>query len=77
MTYESITELVVSAGKDPKKVRGLNAVFGYNDDGEHIIIESDTENGSIVWHVMVYQKNGWTRTNVYHKDGTVEELYSR
>lgn len=26
---------------------------------------------------VVYQNNGWVRTNIYNKDRTVEELYSR
>ena len=44
---------------------------GVNEDGEtiHISIFSDM----IV--VGTCQKNGWYRKNIYHRDGTREELF--
>ena len=44
---------------------------GVNEDGEtvHISIFYD----KIV--VMTFQNNGWHRKNIYHRDGTREELF--
>lgn len=44
---------------------------GVNEEGEivHISIFPDM----IV--VMTFQKNGWHRKNIYHRDGTREELF--
>ena len=46
---------------------------GKNDEGETIIIEICKNN--II--VRTYQHNNWCRTNIYWKDGTVEELYDK
>lgn len=44
---------------------------GVNENGEtvHISIFKD----KIV--VLTFQKNGWHRKNIYHRDGTREELF--
>lgn len=44
---------------------------GVNENGEtiHISIFKDY----IV--VMTFQENGWLRKNIYHRDGTREELF--
>ena len=44
---------------------------GVNENGEKIHISIAHE--SIV--VMTFQSNGWMRKNVYHRDGTREELF--
>lgn len=46
---------------------------GSNEDGEDVWIS--------IFHDRIvtetHQKNGWVRTNIYHRDGTREELYRR
>lgn len=44
---------------------------GENSDGEqiHISIHED----AII--ALTFQKNHWIRRNIYHRDGTVEELF--
>ena len=44
-----------------------------NDVDENMIISINKDN--IV--VKTIQNNGWARTNIFYKDGTVEELYER
>lgn len=48
-------------------------VFGKNENCENVIYTTDGE------HVVVrtYQNNGWIRKNIYHKDGTVEEIFEK
>lgn len=60
--------------------KALKKQFGYceglvgtNEDGETVIVTIDKENAT----VQTIQKNGWTRVNVYWKDGTIEESYRR
>ena len=48
-----------------------------NEDGEEVIIEAYKDDDGTVWKISTLQSNGWTRINHYHKDGTIEELYSR
>lgn len=47
--------------------------FGENQDGEKIIISINHENIT----TQTFQKNGWCRTNIYHADGDIEELFER
>lgn len=44
-----------------------------NEDGENVIINCVDD----CYRVTTLQKNGWYRTNIYHPDGTIEELYDR
>jgi len=46
---------------------------GVNDLGQHVVVSIDDESAS----VRTLQDNGWQRINIYHKDGTEEELYER
>lgn len=46
---------------------------GVNEDGEKVMITID-EDAAVI---DTFQNNSWVRTNIYYKDGTVEELYGR
>lgn len=46
-----------------------------NADDEDVIIEKYVDNGEIVWKTTTFQQNDRVRTNIYHSDGTIEELY--
>ena len=46
---------------------------GVDEDGEDVIVSIDDDCAC----VKTLQGNGWIRTNIYHRDGTVEELYQR
>lgn len=48
-------------------------LMGENTDGE-FVTTSILEDKIVV---DALQSNGWTRTNIFHRDGTVEEFYSR
>ena len=49
-----------------------------NDSGEDVIVEAQIdENGDPIWKITTIQKNEWSRINFYHRDGTVEEMYSK
>lgn len=48
-------------------------LLGENTDGE--FVSTSILHDRIV--VETSQRNGWVRTNVYHKDFTVEELYRK
>lgn len=48
-------------------------LMGTNERGE--FVTSDILEDRVIQKTL--QDNGWTRTNVYHRDGTVEELYSK
>jgi hypothetical protein len=61
-TYE---ELVAKHGH-------IEGYCGVNEDKENVVVSIDDECATIV----TFQKNGFIRTNIYHKDGTNEELYS-
>ncbi len=58
----------------------LKAEFGYveglvgnNEDNQVIIVTIDEESASI----RTLQENGWIRENIYYRDGSEEELYTR
>lgn len=46
---------------------------GKNEDNENILISINEHNIT----VQTFQNNGWLRTNIYHDDGTIEELYDK
>ena len=48
-------------------------LVGVNDDGENVIVTAFEDRIEFV----TYQKNGWCRINIYHRDGTYEELYKK
>lgn len=55
------------------KRHGLcDGLCGINEDGESVIVSIDEESATI----RTAQSNGFMRTNIYHKDGTSEELFS-
>lgn len=55
----------------------------YGDLGYALMSEND--DGEFTWasigkdriDVETLQSNGWTRVNIYHRDGTTEELYKK
>lgn len=48
-------------------------LVGVNDDDENVIVTVFEDRIEFV----TYQKNGWCRINIYHRDGTYEELYKK
>lgn len=48
-------------------------IVGKNPDGESVIIEK----GEDFYKISTCQQNGWIRIMTYHKDGTVEEEYTK
>ena len=48
-------------------------IFGKNSEGERIAMS--------IWSDRIilntFQANGWTRINIYHRDGDTEETYDR
>lgn len=48
-------------------------LVGVNDDGENVIVTVFEDRIEFV----TCQKNGWCRINIYHRDGTYEELYKK
>lgn len=48
-----------------------------NENGEFVLVEEGKRSGEHFYRTQTLQKNGWTRTNVYWEDGTVEELYEK
>lgn len=56
------------------KKHGLcTGLIGTNENNEKVMV-TITKNRA--W-IRTFQKNGFVRTNVYHKDGTTEELYDK
>lgn len=51
----------------------IDSKSGKDEDGNIVIVSIDEELASI----RTFQSNGWIRINIYHKDGTNEELYER
>lgn len=51
----------------------FDIICGKNQDDEFVTV------GVFADKIMTktYQNNNWCRVNVYHKDGTIEELYER
>ena len=71
---------------DPNDFKGMEALMeranepqfempwsGINDEGEHTLTSVNNDNIT----VQTFQNNGWMRENIYWKDGTFEELFSR
>ena len=48
-------------------------LMGENSEGELVCTSINKDN--VV--VETYQSNGWIRKNVIHRDGAIEELYSK
>lgn len=48
-----------------------NSFFGENVNGEQIELSIFTDKIML----RTYQHNGWSRLNIYHYDGTTEEIY--
>lgn len=48
-------------------------IVGQNADGESVIIEK----GKDFYKISTCQSNGWIRIVTYHKDGIVEEEYTK
>ena len=65
---EKYEELIAILGDDV-------ILAGVNENGEDVILEKVF--GSEAVQVTTIQKNGRLRKNVYHIDGTTEELYER
>ena len=67
---------------NPHSQEGMNNLMDAYDDSK-TMYPGVNENGEIIhisiFHefivVMTFQSNGWTRKNVYHRDGTREELF--
>lgn len=56
------------------KVKGVDLpATAVNENGDNVII--DYVDGC--YKVATLQKNGWCKTNIFHPDGTIEELYER
>lgn len=53
-------------------------VGGTNEDGENVVLSFDgMEDDRPIIRLDTFQHNDWIRVNIYHYDGTVEELYER
>ncbi len=62
-------DLMVSLMDDYQKYD--STLFGTNENGEHVNIGIYKDRIA----VRTYQKNGWTRLNVYYRDGSSEEVF--
>lgn len=49
------------------------AKVGVNETGEKVVVSIDEESAC----VRTLQDNGWMRINIYHKDGTEEEMFQK
>lgn len=65
--WESMEDLMDKLGNSKY------SYFGKNENNEDVRISINTDN--IV--VETTQLNNWIRVNIYHRDGTVEELYEK
>lgn len=50
-----------------------SSIAGQNENGEDVILEA----GESSIKMTTFQFNTWIRINIYHEDGTVEELYEK
>ena len=57
-------------------VKLKSVAVGENQDGEIILLYPILKAGDVV-RVDTFQDNGWIRVNLYHEDGTVEEMYKK
>lgn len=48
-------------------------LMGQNEEGENVWISINKNNITL----QTFQNNDWMRTNIYYRDGTVEELYDK
>ena len=51
-------------------------VIGDNQDGEPVLLYPISKRGDVV-RVDTFQDNGWIRSNYFHEDGTVEEMFRK
>ena len=51
----------------------IDGLVGTNENDECVMVSIDDDTATL----RTIQENGWNRINVYHKDGTEEELYER
>lgn len=71
------TMKIFFASDDWEGIRKLMRVYsgetfaGRNEDNEDMIIDCYSDR----IETTTFQTNGWTRTNIYHEDGFVEELF--
>lgn len=72
MTYESISKLLLDNNYTFKDLP-----LTTSSKGENVIIDIDgyDEENMAILKTITLQKNGFARINVYHFDGTTEELY--
>lgn len=64
MTFDEIEKMVSGKGLP---------ICGKNEDDENVLIEK----GDGCYKLTTAQHNGWTRINLYHRDGSIEEMYER
>lgn len=71
--------MILSTYQDVKDFTTNQAPYGIaeNEDEELIIITHTNEEDDKYYTVETYQNNGWIRKNIFHEDGTTEELYEK
>ena len=65
------TDLKVMRGLMRRHEEFKNILAGENENGESVTISVEAERITTV----TLQENGWVRRNIYHFDGTREELF--
>jgi hypothetical protein len=75
---------MASINFDPNDWDGIRKLM--DEHGDNIFpLDGENEKGEAVQisispdeiEVATMQKNGWVRQDIYHRDGTVEELFDR
>ena len=69
MTYDLIKRICEAEVQKGKSF----PLFGKNSDGCNVVIDKCED----YYAIETFQKNGWIRVEIYHKDGTVEEEYTK
>lgn len=72
MTYEEIMMLDGVKKLVDEKTWPLAEV---NEDGEHVIVDHEENDGDPRFHVITLQNNGWYRHTYVYKNGMVEYNY--
>ena len=49
------------------------ALCGKDEDANNVIVSIDEETAC----VRTFQSNKWSMIHIYHKDGTIEEIYEK
>lgn len=65
--WPSMLKLMDEYGNEPMPFKGTD------EEGNPVIISVNPDNIT----TQTFQKNGWTRTNIYNRYGNNEELYER